>query len=174
MNKILQWALVLAIMIVLNLFFNYTIQLVYDEPRWEDFCPVSPPSEPAPETAAECVSRGGVWSGEEVMRPQVPKPVGYVGYCDLDFQCRQDFETADKLYRRNVFVILVAAGLVSLAAGLLSAVGAVSLGLSFGGVVSFIIASVRYWSDMDDYLRVIILAAALIILIWLGLKKFRQ
>lgn len=172
MNKILQWALVLAMVIVLNLFFNYAVQLWYDEPRWENFCPTDTGS--VPETASGCTARGGVWSGEEVMRPAVPKPVGYVGYCDLTFNCRQDFEAADKIYRRDVFVILVVAGVISLVVGLASAAGAVSLGLSFGGVVSFIIASARFWSNMDDYLRVIILALALGVLIWLGLKKFRQ
>ena len=126
MNKILQWALILGIIIVLNLFFNYTIRLWYVEPKWEVFCPVSLAS-PAPATVKECAAQGGVWSGEEVMRPATPKPVGYVGYCDLTYHCRQDFEKADTVYRRNVFVILVIAGLVSL-----------------------------------------------IVLIWLGLKKFKQ
>jgi hypothetical protein len=50
---------------------------------------------------------------------------------------------------------------------------AVSIGLSFGGVLSLIVASLRYWSDMNDYVRVTILGLALIVLIGFALKKVR-
>ena len=49
----------------------------------------------------------------------------------------------------------------------------VSLGLSLAGILSLIIGSMRYWSAMDDYLRVVILGLALAALIYIGIKKFR-
>ena len=106
----------------------------------------------------------------------VPPSVGEpTGWCDLNFTCNKDFTEANRLYNRNAFIILVILGVVSMIAGFISvAAPAVSIGLSLGGVLSFIIGSVRYWSDMDDYLRVIILALALAILIWLGVKKLRE
>ena len=176
-SRILSWALVLGIVIVLNLFFNYAVQLVYDEPRWENFCP--PDNGTIPVTATQCEARDGIWRNDVTPRPPVdanitpPKTVT-MSWCDLTSKCNQEFNDIDRVYRRNVFIILVAAGLVSLIIGLLAAAGAVSLGLSFGGVLSLIIAAIRFWSNMDDYLRVIILGVALVLLIWLGLKKFRQ
>ena len=87
-------------------------------------------------------------------------------YCDPTYTCRQEFEDVRDVYQRNVFVVMVVLGLVSLILGFaLAANEAISLGLSYGGILSFIIASIQYWSAMDDYLRVIILALALAILI---------
>ncbi|MBU2263298.1 hypothetical protein KJ750_01400, partial [Patescibacteria group bacterium] len=51
---------------------------------------------------------------------------------------------------------------------------AVALGFSFGGILSLIIGTIRYWSGMDDYLRFIILGVALAILIWMGIKKLKD
>ena len=48
----------------------------------------------------------------------------------------------------------------------------ISPAFSWGGVLSLIIASMRYWSDANDLFKVIILALALGILIWFAVKKF--
>jgi hypothetical protein len=50
----------------------------------------------------------------------------------------------------------------------------ISVALSLGGVLSFIIASMRYWTSADDLIKVIILAIALAILIWVAVKKFKN
>jgi len=72
-------------------------------------------------------------------------------------------------------LVLVVLGAISLVVGFfLVDFSAVSLGLSFGGVLSFIIASIRYWSAMQEYLRVIILGLALATLIALAIKKFKE
>ncbi len=48
----------------------------------------------------------------------------------------------------------------------------ISIGLSWGGVLSFVIASIRYWSVADNLIKVLILGIALATLIWLAIKKF--
>jgi hypothetical protein len=53
-------------------------------------------------------------------------------------------------------------------------VEAVSLGFSFGGILSFIVGTVRYWSNMDERLRVVVLGIALAALVWVGIKKFKE
>jgi predicted membrane metal-binding protein len=79
------------------------------------------------------------------------------------------------VYNRNVFVTLVILGVLSLVAGFFIRKSAsVSLGLSLGGVLALVVASVRYWSDMNDYLRVAVLAVALVILVILGIKKIKD
>jgi hypothetical protein len=47
-----------------------------------------------------------------------------------------------------------------------------ALAFSWGGVLSLFIASLRYWSDANNILKVIILAIALGSLIWTAVKKF--
>ncbi len=169
---ILKWVLVVAIVVVLNLFFNFAIKLAYDAPDYNQFCPQQQVTI-TPDNQDKCVAVGGAWT--ENVAPMKPVAVGETvarGWCDPNFTCQKKYQTALELYNRNVFIILVLAGLASLVIGFfISNISAVSLGLSLGGVLSFIIGTIRYWSNMDDYLRVIILGLALAALIWLGVKK---
>jgi peptidoglycan/LPS O-acetylase OafA/YrhL len=130
------------------------------------------------------VAVGGGWTNNPSYESPVPSsPKGTypiisnqpVGYCDVNFTCQKNFTSANDVYNRNVFVALVILGVLSLIAGFFIRKSvAVSLGLSLGGVVALVVASVRYWSDMNDYLRVAVLAVALIILVIIGLKKVRD
>jgi len=180
-KSILKWALILGIVIVLNLFFYYATSLVYKEPKWENFCQqkqinIQPTNQQA------CLAVGGAWTES----PGKPMPVtvgenrpitsnSINSYCDQTFTCQKNYQEARDLYNRNVFLVLVVLGAISLVVGFfLVDFSAVSLGLSFGGVLSFIIASIRYWSAMQEYLRVIILGLALATLIALAIKKFRD
>lgn len=183
-SSILKWALVLGIVIVLNLFFNYSIALVYEEPKWENFCKQEQVVV-EPKTQEQCVEQGGQWTeqgimkGENVARPVMidasGKEIPITGYCNLYFTCQKEFDTYNKEYSKNVFMILVALGVASIAVSFaVAATPAVSLGLSLGGVLSLIIASVRYWGYMEGYLRVIVLGLALAALIWLGVKKIKE
>lgn len=177
--------LVLAIVIVLNLFINYGIDTFYKQPKWDDFC-LAGRSDRSLDAKDKCEAAGGKWTGQEgvdwskTMKP-IPVPAEQrdisvpAGWCDPDFNCRAGFEKVDNLYKRNVFIILVALGAAVLAGGFfVTQSEAVSLGLSFGGLVSIFIGTVRYWSAMDDYLRFVILGLTLAVLIWLGIKKFKN
>lgn len=173
--NVLKWALVAGIVIVLNLFINFSIQLVYEMPEWDTFC-VQKQVNIMPESEQACVAVGGQWNGNNYYgaetKPAMPEAKGY---CDVNFTCNQDYQTALELYNRNVFVILVVAGVIALIVSFFVAgTPAVSLGLSLGGVLSLIIGTMRYWSNMDNYLQVIILGLALIALIWLGVKKIKE
>lgn len=179
-KSIVKWALILGIIIVLNLFFNYTISLLYKAPQFENFCPVALTSK-AYVDKNSCFEAGGQWNettvpveikdGSKVVStaPQI------TGYCDVTYSCSKVYNNTQSVYNRNVFIILVILGIASLALGsFVTGISVVSLGLSFGGVISLFIGSVRYWSDMDDWLRVAVLGVALAALIWLGVKKIRD
>ena len=174
---ILKWALVAGIVVVLNFFFNYSIFLVYKAPQREKFCPQEQVNI-MPTTQEECVAKGGSWNvGGEVPAKPVPTAAQLerATWCDVTFTCQKEFNEAQKLYNRNVFVSLVVLGAISLIVSFfISHLTAVSLGLSLGGVLSLIVGPVRYWNDMDDYLRVIVLGIALVALIWRGVKKIKE
>lgn len=174
-TTILKWALVAGIVVVLNLFFNYSIFLVYEAPQYENFCPKEQVNI-APTTQEECVAKGGSWNvGGEPVKPSLGSQPERVTWCDVTFTCQKQFNDAQKMYNRNVFIALVILGAVSLVVSFFIAnITAVSLGLSLGGVLSLIVGSMRYWTDMDEYLRVIVLGLALIALIWLGVKKIQE
>ncbi len=174
-NKVTKWSLIIGIVIVLNLFFNYALSLVYKQPDFEAFCPMSQVVT-QPDTQNECTTQGGQWTENAYYGKPVQVGANEPrGYCDLQFTCRQNYETANKLYERNIFVILVLLGAISVFFGnFFKGNEVIANGLSMAGVLSFIIASTRYWGAANDLIRVIILAIALGILFWIAYKKFND
>jgi hypothetical protein len=96
------------------------------------------------------------------------------GYCDLDFYCREEFEDVRQGYERNVFIIAVGLGIIALIVGIALKLPNVSSGIMGGGILTILYGIIRYWSDLPDYGRFIILGIALVILIWLGYKKINR
>lgn len=180
---ILRWALIIAIVVVLNLFFNFSLQLVYKEPQYQDFCQAQQ-IKVVPQDQKQCLAVGGGWTedpayAKNLSVPAAPTEVATPrsnGYCDPNFTCQKKYDEARKAYDRNAFIILIILGAISvgLSFALTNSAVVVSSGLSLGGLLSFVIASMRYWSILNDYWRVIILALALAFLIWLGVKKFQD
>jgi hypothetical protein len=174
-SRIGKWSIIFGIVIVLNLFFNYALSLVYKSPDYLAYCPqtqvVTQPTD-----QKSCTDKGGQWNANTYYgKPLVPGETVPPGYCDLEFTCRQDFQKANDTYSRNVFVILVVLGAISVALGNFFAGNAViASGLSLAGVLSFIIASTRYWGSANDAIRVVILLIALSLLFWVAVKKFKN
>ncbi|MDE2399729.1 MAG: hypothetical protein KGL67_01820 [Patescibacteria group bacterium] len=177
-SKVLKWSLIIGIVIVINLFFNYSLSLVYKHPVYENFCPNTAQTIETINTREQCIQIGGQWNGNVYAVP-APVPVEKIaqpqGYCDQQFTCRNTFEASQKVYDRNVFITLVLLGAICVAVGTFLGVNMlISIALSIAGVLSFVIASMRYWSSADDLIKVVILGIALAILVWVAMKKFKD
>lgn len=180
-NKVLKWALILGIIVVLNLFFAYAMKVVYNEPKYEDFCENKQIVEKI-DTREMCLEQGGQWN-ENIYRDSMEKPTpvfnenGEVinpGYCDLYFTCNQEYQTAREGYERNVFMTLIGLGVISIIIGFMMATQPiVSVAFPLGGVLAFIVASIRYWQFASEFLQVGILGLALAVLVYLGIRKFK-
>lgn len=168
-SSLMKWSLIIGIVIVMNLFFNYAISLVYKAPDYQQYFRQEQVVQNF-DTQEDCVAVGGQWTA------QVPfendKGEETKGYCDPNYTKQQQYETAMKQYDRTVFIVLVVLGVISIVVGSVLANAVLSLAFSWGGVLSLFIASVRYWSDANNILKVIILAIALGSLIWVAVKKF--
>jgi hypothetical protein len=176
-SKVLKWSLIIGIVIVLNMFFNYALSLVYKNPKFEIFCPNNSQVVEVVNTQKQCIDMGGQWNPNTYTQPtpvSLDKTIPQ-GYCDQQFTCRNNFDAAQKVYDRNVFITLVILGAICVALGNFFAGNIlISIALSLAGVLSFIIASMRYWGSADDLIKVIILAIALAILISVAVKKFKN
>lgn len=175
-SKVLKWSLIIGITIVLNMFFNYALSVVYHSPEWEDFCKNEQVIEPI-DTKEQCIAIGGQWNGnvkEQYTKPayDIGEPLSAKGFCNQNYICQMDYESAQNVYDRNVFISLVILGVITLGVSTVITNIAVSQGLSLGGVLSFVIASMRYWGRADDLVKVCILAIALAVLVYLAYKKF--
>ena len=166
-KKFLKWPLIIGIAIILNLFFAYAIKVVYPGRDYQDFCPMRQKIDRIM-SAEECLGMGGQWdaSYSDGINP---------GYCNREFQCQNRWGNFREAYERNVFMILVVLGVISVALSFLSGINQVlATAFSFGGVLTFIVASLRYWELAPDWLHLMILGIALAALIYLGVKKFND
>jgi hypothetical protein len=179
-SRLLKWSVIVAIIIVLNLFFNYALSLIYPAPDYSKYCPTEQVINP-PATKQECLAVGGQWTENTVPDKTAirtlpnGKQVQVTGYCNQYYTCQKNYDAVNKTYGRTVFLVLVVLGIISLLLGLFLRIpDVVTIGLSFGGVLSLVIASIRYWSEAENFVKVLILAAALVALIWVGIKKFQE
>ncbi len=169
-NKILKWALILSIVIVANLFFNYTLSLVFNSPKHEEFCPFEKTSQVV-ENKQQCEQANGIWNpGQTVEKTAKP-----IGYCDLYSKCNNTYEEANKVYEQKVFIALVVIGVLVLAVSFFMKSNTVLVSaFALTAVLDLVIASVRYWRYSDEILKVAILFIALLALIYMAIKKFRH
>jgi hypothetical protein len=166
-NRILKWAVILSIVIVANLFFNYALSLTLNSPDRETFCPFEKTSQSIG-TKEMCEQEDGIWIINNTSTKEEQE-----GYCDLYINCNAKYEEVAKVYEQKVFIALVVIGIVVLGASFfVSTTPVLSSALALTAVLDFVVASIRYWSYSDELLKVIILFVALIALIYLAVKKF--
>ncbi|MGB8816165.1 MAG: hypothetical protein WCC74_02990 [Minisyncoccia bacterium] len=173
-SPVIKWSLVVGIVIVLNLFFNYLISLVYKAPEYNNFCKQEQIM-PVANTRDACLTAGGQWSEYNQIDPNTTpaKVIGVTGNCNTQYTCGKNFDVANKSFERNVFVVLVVVGVILVALSFILVFNwIVSVSFSMGGILSIIIASMRYWGNADNLIRVLILFFALVALIYFAIKKF--
>jgi hypothetical protein len=171
-NKILKWSLILSIVIVANLFFNYSLSLTLNAPNHDEFCPFEKTSQVI-EDKEMCEKEDGIWNPapkSEALMKDTPS-----GYCDLHSKCNNAYEEVQQGYEQKVFVALVVIGVLVLVGSFFAHANPVlSSALALTAVLDFLIASVRYWGYADELLKVGILFIALVVLIYLAIRKFKD
>ncbi len=175
-SAIIKWAFIIGITIVVNLFLMYLVDAIYPQPDYAAFCPDNQVNR-AIESESACLEIGGQWNEGVDAKIRMAEPATVVSgnYCNTTYTCQKQYEETMKVYNRNVFVVFVIAGILLLLGSVsFAGVEVLSLAFSFGGVLAFLIGATRYWSDMDDIVRVLILGVALASLIFMAWKKFRE
>ena len=173
-TNITKWAFILSIIIIANLFFNYSLSLFLNNPQYDEFCSYDRGSQLIQDEES-CLAVDGIWqaSPKSIMSPE---EVNFnEGYCDLYTKCNQAYEESAKIYEQKVFIGLVIIGVVVLLGSLfVSSNSVLSSALALTAVLNFVIASMRYWRYSDELLKVAILFIALVVLIYLVIKKFKN
>lgn len=177
MSKIKKNLLSVAIAIILVLFIAYGINTFYKSPKYDDFCSEEISMKQA-YSEEECLELGGKWE-QSITRP-IEKPIESgeataEGFCDVQYTCREEYDDAREIYNRDVFFISLVAGLIALImGGIVLKLESVSIGIMGGGILTIIYGTIRYWGDMSDVYRFIILGVVLGVLIWMGYKKLKS
>ena len=169
-KQFLKLSISLGIVIVVTIFYFTAHSLIITEPQESTYCPLintTPPS-----TQSACEAGGGTWTP-----PLDPtdNPYSLQTACNPAGPCEATFQTAQKTYELYSFIAEIVFGIVLIVISLLPlGSSVVALGLSYGGILSLIIASGLYWTDAPNLLRLGITAAALAVLIYIGVKKFKD
>ena len=181
-QKLKKTILGIAIALVLVFFWGYSVATVYSEPDSNEYCTdIDFRLEVDSCDGYEPIVRGnrGRYAekilGDECycdernregeLRCSTPNPE----YAD----CMQEYYDIREDHNRVSFIILIILGLVSIFAGFKLKIDSVSSGVMGGGVLTLIYAAMRYWGTIQDYGRLIILGVALLVLVWIGYKKFK-
>lgn len=170
-SKFVKTSIIVAIVVVMNMFFNYAVSLVYHEPSYDQFIKTMPVVESIA-TKEKCLALGGQWN--ENVYPVTKGKIEVNGYCDQNYTNQKNYDTARKVYEKKVFITLISLGVISLILAGFLTLQILSISFAWGGVLSLLIASIRYWSLADSIAKVVILAIALGLLIWLAVKKFNK
>ncbi len=171
-NKFVHVALVVGLVIVINLFINYALSFIYKQPTYDAYIN-RPQVVDAYYNQEDCVSAGGQWTADSQIPSEIKssEPV-HKGYCDPNYTKSMDYEKATKVYDLKVFITLMVLGILMMIFGITYSHVVLSPAFTWAGVLSYIVASMRYWSSATSGVKVIILGLALAALIWVALKKF--
>jgi hypothetical protein len=157
--RFVRWAVMLAIVVVLNIFFLGIRGIVFSEPKYETFCPTPTPiAAPAkPTDAVQSGSTSPIQTDAEITK------------------CNDAFQAAETAYQQHTFILIAILGVLAIIIGVIPFGSAiVSSGLSYGGVLALVIASAQYWNDAGSWIRLTISLIALVALLYIGFKRFRD
>ncbi|OGJ12658.1 hypothetical protein A3K82_02210 [Candidatus Pacearchaeota archaeon RBG_19FT_COMBO_34_9] len=170
--NIKNWLLGIAIAVIFFMFCVFGTKLIYDSPERENFCNVSYPyperiSEQVCNISSELQAKiDECYNNEGIPRYEYEN--GCIKDMTCDF-CNKEFSKANSAYTKNLFLISLIIGVISIMISvLLIKISAVSGGLMLGSLFFIIYGTGGYWRFMEDLLRFAILGIVLFILIWLA------
>ncbi len=154
----------IAILVLTIFVAIYGIGTFYSEPNYDDFCGQFKTQEVI-ESSEQCAGVGGSWVAYENGELK-PVEINSNGWCDRDFECRQEYETARETYSRNLFLMALPLGIILIAIGIfvfgLETVGA---GLGGGGVGIVLWGVGSYWQYGSDLMKFLLSLIGLVIVI---------
>ena len=150
-----------GIAIILPMFIAYAFDTFYPSPEYSDFCEDIPRPLKIEENMTEesCVSRGGEWNQD---------------YCNFYSKCNRAYEEAMGKYGDKAFIIMVILGIIAIIAG--NNLKKVSAGAGFmaGGIITILHSSTRFWRYAPKYFRLVLLAIAICVLVYIAYNKSKK
>lgn len=154
--------------IILTMFVTtYGVNMFYNEPVYEDYCP-STLWQVNVMNETQCFDLGGKWAPQPIKCITEPCPQGY---CENDFNCRQNYELANERYSMNIFLIAVPLGILLILFGAyFFSLNAVGIGIMTGGVGTLLRGVGSYWRYSEDWIRFLISLVGLGIVIYFSYR----
>ena len=145
-NSLNKLALSILVSIILTVIIvslvNVGLSIFMESPEYSDFCGEFKTQEVI-DSQESCEAIGGKWNPEGKSYParvvDVEGDVGMIdGYCDRDFECREEFEEAEDDYDQKRYYVFALIGFTLLLVGLFSKEILIQItGLASGGILVF-------------------------------------
>lgn len=170
----------MGIVVVYALVLWQGIQAFYPSPEWDNFCDVRPRDLSRlqlPENCAfssELVDKENACSKVKGFFQYEYDDAGCIidGYCD---ECQIDYNEARDGYSKNIFIISLIIGIVTLVVGFfVLKVEPVGSALLASGVWAIFYGTVWNWRNFGNVWRFVLLLIVLVALIWIGLRLNRK
>ena len=172
-------AMVIGVTVLLPLFLGLFIDAVYQTPMYNNYCNdtmYSYPAQPVKAAPTNCTYDSAqdstCYSDQGIVRYKYDSN-GCQIFDKCDF-CSKSFNTAEQIYNRNIFFILMPIGLIIVVLGIYLVVDYLGAGLMFAGLITMFYATFRYFSDMSKLLRALVVLIELLIIMWIGYKKIED
>ena len=129
-----NFVLGIGIIIIFGLLLWQGIEAFYPSPDWNKMC--GDKSTIPASTQETCVAAGGRWNPDSAPKAVDSQGNVIAGYCDLYYQCQQDYDEAMKGYNQIRFYIVAVIGFILLLTGLFATENIIQLtGLATGGIL---------------------------------------
>lgn len=174
-------SLTLGIAVLFALFVGFAIDAFYASPKYEDYCKNmnTPYSIPEKLGVTNCTPIN--YSSPMFLECQEKK--GYIEYnyntgCPTNPRCEtcgMEYDNANKIYSRNLFLITAAIGIIAIISGLVFiSLDAIASGFMFGGIFIIIYGTARVFGNLSKFMRVIVLGLELVLLVYIGIWKSKE
>ena len=177
---------VIVIAVLYSVFVVSVIEAFYPSPKYDDFCTerFAPPL-PRKLENYNCTD----FQAPQEAIDECTYKKGFIHYtydaygCAIDYECdmcQKELSDARKEYTLIVFIISAVLGLVAVAAGFYIPVSRnsvsewVASGFILGGLASLFIGTVRYYQDMQPFVRPVVILIELVLVIFLTYKKLNN
>lgn len=157
------------VIIILTLFVvMYGINTLYPKPKYNNYCEDSIKYKNI-NNKEDCLIKNGSWIPYDT--PDKNNSQKLIGYCDINPSCISNYETANKNYYKNIFLITLPVGILIILIGMfLFKLEPVGSGLMGGGIISIIYGVGGYWRYSENILKFLFSLIGLIIIIWAAYK----
>lgn len=161
----------LGIVILFTLVLWQGVEAFYPSPNYSDFCPEVRTAEYV-DNSVRCAELGGKWNSDLYAKPVDPdSSIREAGYCDLDYYCREEYDSARDSHSQKVFFISIVVAIFAFAVGyFVLSVEPVGSALIGSGFWSVFWGSVINWSNFSNIWRFLLLLIALVFVVWLALR----
>lgn len=157
--------LIIGIAVVLAFFIGQGINLVFNQPQWDQYCNESVYGKP--------LLAGQVDPSQNRTLCESVNTSKWMGtYCDFTYECQKSFNQDNESYNKNVFITSIIIGILLIVASFAIKQEAISIGVLSGALLLIFYGCMTYWGQAAKLIRFIILGVALVVLVFIAYKKF--